>query len=68
MHFSFVNLLKTTQICKNVENGRWKTTHYWQKPREKDPRWKNVNMERSSDECDVVIGEFLLEIIYCFMK
>lgn len=55
MHFSFVNLLKTTQICKNVENGRWKTTHYWQKPREKDPRWKNVNMERSSDECDVVI-------------
>uniref|UniRef100_UPI00398EF745 electron transfer flavoprotein-ubiquinone oxidoreductase, mitochondrial n=1 Tax=Pristiophorus japonicus TaxID=55135 RepID=UPI00398EF745 len=31
------------------------TTHYSVHPREKDPRWKGVNMERFADEADVVI-------------
>jgi electron-transferring-flavoprotein dehydrogenase len=31
------------------------TTHYTQKPRENDSRWKDVDMERASDEYDVVI-------------
>lgn len=31
------------------------TTHYTVVPRETDPRWKDVSMERVSDEADVVI-------------
>ncbi|XP_066905444.1 electron transfer flavoprotein-ubiquinone oxidoreductase, mitochondrial [Halyomorpha halys] len=31
------------------------TTHYTVVPREKDERWKDVNMERFQDEADVVI-------------
>ncbi|XP_078356151.1 electron transfer flavoprotein-ubiquinone oxidoreductase, mitochondrial-like, partial [Oculina patagonica] len=31
------------------------TTHYTIVPRETDPRWKDVDMERFSDEADVVI-------------
>jgi len=31
------------------------TTHYTVKPRESDPRWEGVEMERYADECDVVI-------------
>lgn len=31
------------------------TTHYTIQPREKDPRWKDVPMERDADEVDIVI-------------
>ncbi|XP_055339945.1 electron transfer flavoprotein-ubiquinone oxidoreductase, mitochondrial-like [Paramacrobiotus metropolitanus] len=31
------------------------TTHYSARPRSKDPRWEGVDMERVSDEADVVI-------------
>jgi len=31
------------------------TTHYTVKPRESDPRWEDVEMERYADEADVVI-------------
>ncbi|CAO1339189.1 unnamed protein product [Diamesa serratosioi] len=31
------------------------TTHYTIHPREKDQRWKDVNMERFVDECDLLI-------------
>ncbi|CAG9766451.1 unnamed protein product [Ceutorhynchus assimilis] len=31
------------------------TTHYTIHPREKDPRWKDVNMERFVDETDILI-------------
>eukprot|EP00088_Acartia_fossae_P040775 TRINITY_DN4250_c0_g1_i1.p1 TRINITY_DN4250_c0_g1~~TRINITY_DN4250_c0_g1_i1.p1 ORF type:complete len:615 (-),score=177.37 TRINITY_DN4250_c0_g1_i1:1101-2945(-) len=31
------------------------TTHYTMKPRESDPRWADVDMERFADEADVVI-------------
>jgi len=31
------------------------TTHYTVKPRESDPRWEGVEMERYADEADVVI-------------
>jgi len=31
------------------------TSHYTVKPREKDPRWEGVEMERYADECDVCI-------------
>ena len=31
------------------------TTHYTVKPREGDPRWEGVEMERYADEADVVI-------------
>ncbi|XP_046373514.2 electron transfer flavoprotein-ubiquinone oxidoreductase, mitochondrial-like [Haliotis rufescens] len=31
------------------------TTHYTIHPRDKDPRWKDVDMERFADEADVVI-------------
>lgn len=48
-------LLQTSQLCRHVVNGKWTTTHYTQKPREKDERWKDVDMTRVSDEYDVVI-------------
>ncbi|XP_012288068.1 electron transfer flavoprotein-ubiquinone oxidoreductase, mitochondrial isoform X1 [Orussus abietinus] len=31
------------------------TTHYTVVPRESDPRWKGINMERFSDETDILI-------------
>jgi len=31
------------------------TTHYTVKPRDKDPRWEGISMERYADEADVVI-------------
>ncbi|XP_013191395.2 electron transfer flavoprotein-ubiquinone oxidoreductase, mitochondrial [Amyelois transitella] len=31
------------------------TTHYTIYPREKDPRWKDVNMERMAEETDILI-------------
>ena len=31
------------------------TTHYTIHPRESDPRWEGVDMERFQDEADVVI-------------
>ena len=31
------------------------TTHYTVIPRGKDPRWKNVDMKRQVEQCDVVI-------------
>lgn len=31
------------------------TTHYSVKPRDKDPRWEGIDMERYEDEADVVI-------------
>uniref|UniRef100_A0A914YVV8 Electron transfer flavoprotein-ubiquinone oxidoreductase n=1 Tax=Panagrolaimus superbus TaxID=310955 RepID=A0A914YVV8_9BILA len=47
--------LHTSRICRYVKNGKWTTTHYTQKPREKDERWKDVDMTRVSDEYDVVV-------------
>jgi len=38
-----------------VVNGHWTTTHYTRKPREKDERWKDLDMTRVTDEYDVVI-------------
>ncbi|RVE41349.1 hypothetical protein evm_014003 [Chilo suppressalis] len=31
------------------------TTHYTIHPRDKDPRWKEVNMERMAEETDILI-------------
>nr|CAD2144548.1 unnamed protein product [Meloidogyne enterolobii] len=55
MHFTLYRFLNTTSRLSNVVNGRWTTTHYLQKPREKDERWKDVDMERVQDDFDVVI-------------
>lgn len=55
MQFSAVRFVQTTRLCRNVVNGKWTTTHYTQRPREKDERWKDIDMERASDEYDVLI-------------
>uniref|UniRef100_A0A1I8C196 Electron transfer flavoprotein-ubiquinone oxidoreductase n=1 Tax=Meloidogyne hapla TaxID=6305 RepID=A0A1I8C196_MELHA len=55
MHFTLYRFFNTTSRLSNVVNGRWTTTHYLQKPREKDERWKDVDMERVQDDFDVVI-------------
>uniref|UniRef100_A0A915P249 Electron transfer flavoprotein-ubiquinone oxidoreductase n=1 Tax=Meloidogyne floridensis TaxID=298350 RepID=A0A915P249_9BILA len=55
MHFTLYRFLNTTSRLSNVVNGRWTTTHYLQKPREKDERWNGVDMERVQDDFDVVI-------------
>uniref|UniRef100_A0A7E4UMH2 Electron transfer flavoprotein-ubiquinone oxidoreductase n=1 Tax=Panagrellus redivivus TaxID=6233 RepID=A0A7E4UMH2_PANRE len=55
MKFSVVNFLHTSRAVRHVVKGHWTTTHYTQKPREKDERWKDVDMTRVSDEYDVVI-------------
>lgn len=47
-------------ISTSGENYGKITTHYTIHPREKDERWKDVNMERYVDEVDVVIiGELI---------
>ncbi|CAK9303700.1 unnamed protein product [Gordionus sp. m RMFG-2023] len=38
-----------------ITNPNHVTTHYIRHPRDKDPRWKGINMERFVEECDVVI-------------
>lgn len=42
-------------FTKSSFNGAKITTHYTIHPREKDPRWKDVDMERFQDEADLVI-------------
>ncbi|XP_023229738.1 electron transfer flavoprotein-ubiquinone oxidoreductase, mitochondrial-like [Centruroides sculpturatus] len=50
---------QATRICKRrycqKKNYPVITTHYTIKPREKDERWKDVDMSRVSDESDVVV-------------
>uniref|UniRef100_A0A1I7ZGC6 Electron transfer flavoprotein-ubiquinone oxidoreductase n=1 Tax=Steinernema glaseri TaxID=37863 RepID=A0A1I7ZGC6_9BILA len=55
MHLTARSLLRASSAVRNVVAGRWTTTHYTQKPRENDPRWKDVDMERVAEEYDVVI-------------
>lgn len=69
MRLTLPNALHVSRLCRHVVNGRWTTTHYKQKPRENDPRWKDQDMTRKwhsprtenlpisgvEDECDVVI-------------
>ncbi|XP_052006283.1 electron transfer flavoprotein-ubiquinone oxidoreductase, mitochondrial-like isoform X1 [Xyrauchen texanus] len=43
-----------TRCCSSVSVPRI-TTHYTVYPRDKDPRWEGVEMERFADEADVVI-------------
>uniref|UniRef100_A0A667ZYM7 Electron transfer flavoprotein-ubiquinone oxidoreductase n=1 Tax=Myripristis murdjan TaxID=586833 RepID=A0A667ZYM7_9TELE len=42
------------RTCSSVTTPRI-TTHYTIHPRDKDPRWEGVEMERFADEADVVI-------------
>ncbi|XP_072112097.1 electron transfer flavoprotein-ubiquinone oxidoreductase, mitochondrial [Mobula birostris] len=57
------NVLRRRSVPTLVYAGRFAssssvsriTTHYTVHPRDKDPRWKGVNMERFADEADVVI-------------
>ncbi|XP_068615585.1 electron transfer flavoprotein-ubiquinone oxidoreductase, mitochondrial-like, partial [Brachionichthys hirsutus] len=42
------------RTCSSVSTPRI-TTHYTIHPREKDPRWEGIEMERFVDEADVVI-------------
>jgi len=46
------------RICRKLSFSRNNcavTTHYTVKPRENDPRWEGIEMERYADEADVVI-------------
>ncbi|KAK0418969.1 hypothetical protein QR680_013880 [Steinernema hermaphroditum] len=55
MHLTARSLFRASSAVRNVVAGRWTTTHYTQRPRENDPRWKDVDMERVAEEYDVVI-------------
>ncbi|CAJ0941805.1 unnamed protein product, partial [Mesorhabditis belari] len=55
MRLSNISLLKFSRTLQNVVNGKWSTTHYTIKDRSKDPRWKDIDMTRVSDQYDVVI-------------
>ena len=55
MRFSASQLIKLSAVRSHVVNGHWATTHYTQKPRDRDSRWKDIDMERVSDEYDVLI-------------
>ncbi|KAF7638421.1 FAD_binding_2 domain-containing protein [Meloidogyne graminicola] len=55
MNLTLYRFLNTSCRLSNVVNGRWTTTHYLQKPRDKDIRWKDIDMERIKDDFDVVI-------------
>ncbi|WKY00146.1 hypothetical protein Q1695_014759 [Nippostrongylus brasiliensis] len=55
MRLSATQLFRWTNPIRNVVNGRWTTTHYTIKDRSKDPRWKDIDMSRESDQYDVVI-------------
>uniref|UniRef100_A0A915DWX4 Electron transfer flavoprotein-ubiquinone oxidoreductase n=1 Tax=Ditylenchus dipsaci TaxID=166011 RepID=A0A915DWX4_9BILA len=55
MYLTITRLIQKSGQIRNVVNGKWTTTHYTQKPRENDPRWKDVDMTRVSDDYDVLI-------------
>ncbi|CAB3402175.1 unnamed protein product [Caenorhabditis bovis] len=55
MRISGVTLFRVSSQLRNVVNGQWTTTHYTVKDRATDPRWKDIDMTRVSDEYDVVI-------------
>ena len=69
MRVTFPQLMRLSTNLRNVVNGKWTTTHYTIKvcciyyiqlfltvqDRSKDPRWKDVDMTRESDQYDVVI-------------
>ncbi|XGW15639.1 hypothetical protein V3C99_001244 [Haemonchus contortus] len=55
MRLSTTQLLRWTNPVRHVVNGHWTTTHYTIKDRAKDPRWKDIDMSRESDQYDVVI-------------
>jgi electron-transferring-flavoprotein dehydrogenase len=55
MQLSLVRFVHFSGLKRHVVNGRWTTTHYTMRQRASDPRWKDVNMERASDEYDVLI-------------
>uniref|UniRef100_A0A8C1Z060 Electron transfer flavoprotein-ubiquinone oxidoreductase n=1 Tax=Cyprinus carpio TaxID=7962 RepID=A0A8C1Z060_CYPCA len=57
-----IHVLNCRFICLLVYSTRWSsstvpriTTHYTVYPRDKDPRWEGMEMERFADEADVVI-------------
>ncbi|XP_017475635.1 PREDICTED: electron transfer flavoprotein-ubiquinone oxidoreductase, mitochondrial [Rhagoletis zephyria] len=60
---TFLRLAKATRLChpslvrSASEAAKYPkiTTHYTINPREKDERWKDVDMERYVDEVDIVI-------------
>ncbi|XP_066150732.1 electron transfer flavoprotein-ubiquinone oxidoreductase, mitochondrial [Euwallacea fornicatus] len=49
-----VNHIKNFQRCYSDKFPKI-TTHYTIYPRDKDPRWKDINMERFADETDILI-------------
>lgn len=55
MHLTLKRLFHTSRCLRFVVNGKWTTTHYTQKPRENDSRWKDVDMSRHAEEYDVVV-------------
>uniref|UniRef100_A0A158P6Y0 Electron transfer flavoprotein-ubiquinone oxidoreductase n=1 Tax=Angiostrongylus cantonensis TaxID=6313 RepID=A0A158P6Y0_ANGCA len=55
MRVSITQFIRWTNPVRNVLNGKWVTTHYTVKDRSKDPRWKDIDMSRESDQYDVVI-------------
>uniref|UniRef100_A0A1I7XAL2 Electron transfer flavoprotein-ubiquinone oxidoreductase n=1 Tax=Heterorhabditis bacteriophora TaxID=37862 RepID=A0A1I7XAL2_HETBA len=55
MHLTNNQFIRATGLLRNVVNGKWTTTHYTVKDRLTDPRWKNIDMKRESDQYDVVI-------------
>lgn len=55
MRLSFLKLIQASYACRNVVNGKWITTHYTRKSRNTDPRWQDINMERVTDNHDVII-------------
>ena len=44
---------KHVLASRNLSSGPKITTHYTVVPRETDPRWKDIDMERAVDETDV---------------
>lgn len=42
-------------LCRSFSSNPKITTHYTIHPREKDPRWKDIDMKREVDEVDVAI-------------
>jgi electron-transferring-flavoprotein dehydrogenase len=50
----FAQNLRTLARCYSEQFPKI-TTHYTVVPREQDPRWKEVNMERFGDETDILI-------------
>ncbi|CAF4256922.1 unnamed protein product [Rotaria magnacalcarata] len=59
-----ISITRRNSTTTSAGSPRRLTTHYTIHPRDKDERWKDINMERYAEEYDVAIVGGGLDILF----